>query len=219
MKLDSILKLKELKDFFEKNQITVKKGNIGIDLMTKNNFRVSIYKQSHVLPGQAPVIYLDCNMISYGLPAFRRNWHENEPLSDYLVKVVIPSVVDLAGPFTINENDACDLIIKKLNECGIKIDEHKRSDLKFITFDTLGIEVESFMNNRPLITFQVKERKYAIDYHKAFINLVIFKNSEENEGLVYHPWYSFCSIFLTGKDYVDAAVEGIVNFINNTEKS
>lgn len=30
MKLDSILKLKELKDFFEKNQITVKKGNIGI---------------------------------------------------------------------------------------------------------------------------------------------------------------------------------------------
>lgn len=219
MKLDAVLKLKELKDFFDENQITVKKDRMGITLITKNNFTVSIHRQTHVFPGQTPLIYLDCLLRAYDLPEFRRNWHENENLSDYLVKAVIPYIADLAGPFTIQEKDAGDLIIKKLEECGIKADENKISDLKFTLFDVRGEEVESIVNNRPLITFRVKGKGYAINYHKSFIELIIFKNQEENAVLAAYPWHSFCSVFLAGKDYVDAAVEGIVNFINGRHES
>ena len=35
MKLEKILKLDELKDFLNQNQITVQKSNIGIKLVTK----------------------------------------------------------------------------------------------------------------------------------------------------------------------------------------
>lgn len=215
MKLEKILKLDELKDFLNQNQITVQKSNIGIKLVTKNNVTVTIHRQSHILPEQEPLIYLDCCLSSYGLRDFRRNWHENENLSDYLVKIVIPYIVDLAGPFTISENDVEDLIIKNLNRHGIEIDEKKRSDLKYIEFDSMGEEIETFRTNKPLIVFHVKETKYAIDYHKSFNELLIFKNYEENEVLMSYPWHSFCSSFLLGEEYVKAEIEGIVNFINN----
>ena len=215
MKLEKILKLDELKDFLNQNQITVQKSNIGIKLVTKNNVTVTIHRQSHILPEQEPLIYLDCCLSSYGLRDFRRNWHENENLSDYLVKIVIPYIVDLAGPFTISENDVEDLIIKNLNRHGIEIDEKKRSDLKYIEFDSMGEEIETFRTNKPLIVFHVKETKYAIDYHKSFNELLIFKNYEENEVLMSYPWHSFCSSFLLGEEYVKAEIESIVNFINN----
>ena len=214
MKLERILKLDELKDFLHQNQITIVKSNIGIKLVTKNNVTVTIHKQSHVLPEQEPLIYLDCCLSSYGLQGFRRNWHENENLSDYLVKIVIPYIVDLAGPFTIDENEVEDLIIKNLNKHGIEIDEKKRADLKYIEFDSLGEETETFRTNRPLIVFHVKDTKYAIDYHKSFNDLLVFKSYEEKEVLMSYPWHSFCSSFLSGEEYVKAEIEGIVSFIN-----
>ncbi len=214
MKLEKILKLDELKDFLCKNQITVKKTNIGINLITKNNVTVTIHRQSHVLPEQEPFIYLDCCLISYGLHEFRRNWHENENLSDYLVKIVIPYIADLAGPFTISEKDVEGLIIKHLNNQGIEIDEKKRTDLKYTEFDSMGDELETFRANKPLIVFHVKDTKYAIDYNKSFNELIIFKNYEKNEVLMSYPWYSFCSSFLSGEEYVKAEIEGIVAFIN-----
>ncbi|MGN0729693.1 hypothetical protein [Treponema sp.] len=215
MKLEKLLRLDELKSFFDEYHITIKKNNSGINLITKNNFTVSIHKQLHVLPENEQIIYLDCHLRAFGLPEFRRDWHENENLSDYIVKVVIPYIADLGGPFTISEDEVANLLTKRLLEYEIKIEESKKSDLKFIIFDSLGNEVESIMNNRPLIIFSLNNTRYAINYHKAFIDLVIFKNQNDNEVLMTYPWYSFCSVFLSGNDYVDAAVKGIINFINN----
>lgn len=215
MKLEKLLKIDELKPYLEEYQITIEKSNLGIKLITKNHFTVSIHKQAHVLPDQEPIIYLDCHLRAYGLPEFKRNWYENENLSDYLVKVVIPYIADLAGPFTISENEVADLITKKLLEYKINIEESKKMDLKFLVFDSLGNEVESIINNRPLIVFSINNIKYAINYHKSFIELIIFKSMQSNEVLISYPWHSFCSVFLSGKDYVESSIDGIINFIRN----
>lgn len=213
MKLDKIIKLNEMSIFLEKNQISVEKSNIGIKLVTKNNVKVIISQQKHVVPGEKPLIYLDSFVNAYGLPAFKRNWHENENLSEYLKKIVIPYIVDLAGPFTVKESEIDDMIIQNLSSHGIKIDDNKRIDYTCKIFNSLGNEVESFISNRPVILFHFNGLKYGINYHKSCTNLLIFKNEEENEVVLTYPWHSFCSVFLEGKDYVDSAVSGIVNYI------
>lgn len=215
MTLKQILRLDEIADCIEKYKITVQKSNIGIKFVTENNVIVYIHKQTHCMPEDEPLIYLDCMLRAYGLPEFRRNWHENENLSDYLVKTVFSFIANLAGPFTQDEHEVDLLIIEQLNKHGINIDENKRIDLKSKIIDSLGNEIESTISNRPVISFHVKESRYGIVYHKAFLDLLIFKSDEDNEILLSYPWYSFCSIFLKGSQYVGGVVDGIMNFINN----
>ena len=213
MKLEKYLKLDEMSDFFKKNQITVSKSNIGIKLVTCNNLTILIHKQTHVLPDSEPLIYMDCPLIAFGLPDFRRNWHENENLSDYLRKTVIPYVVKLAGPFTQDESTVGQMIINKLEENGIKVDKNMKEDLIFKEFDSQGKEIDSYINNRPMVSFHYDGFRYGINYHKCFLSLCFFKQDETNEISMSYPWYSFCPAFIKGQEFIDTTINGMVRYI------
>lgn len=218
MKLDKMLKLDELSDFLYKNNISVIKSNIGVKLVTDKNVTIFISRQTHVLPGEEPLIYLDAFLSNFGLPEFKRNWKKTENLSEYLKKIVIPYIVDLAGPYTVEESEIDAMIIENLCSYGIKIDDNKRIDYTCKTFDSLGNEIENFISNRPVILFHSNGMKYGINYHKSCITLLVFENEDENEVIITYPWYLFCSVFLQGKEYVNGAVSGIVNYLNKRSR-
>lgn len=69
MTLKQILRLDEIADCIEKYKITVQKSNIGIKFVTENNVIVYIHKQTHCMPEDEPLIYLDCMLRAYGLPS------------------------------------------------------------------------------------------------------------------------------------------------------
>ena len=212
MTLEKILKLDEINNILKQNNILVRKNKSDIDFITKNNITVSIHKQNHVLPENERLIYLDCLLGGYGLPEFRRDWHEGEDLPGYIISIVIPFIANIKGPLTLDKNKMYSLIHDDLAALGIKSTYSEKDKLKYIQVNYSGQLYEEYLE-RNIFTFVVNDVKYGIAYKNSFISLLIFENIECKDVLTEYQWYSFCPITVGGEEYVKMTVSHFIDFI------
>jgi hypothetical protein len=215
MTLEKILRIKEIKENLLAQGFMIEKSNIGIEFVSVNNLIIAIHKQTHVLDGEEPLIYLDCPLsLGYGLPDLKRIWHEKDNITDYLLKICVPYVKNLKGPCTIEKKEVKEIIANYLSNKKITYSYFETAELIYTRVDSLGrIYIEKL--NDPQYQFIINKSKYGVLFHNSYIEVFKFDKCDENLVLYEYPWYSFCPVSKGGNEYVETTLQNFLDFVKN----